>query len=1054
MLAEGKEKMNDWENPQLIHRNRLPGRAYMFPYSNRSEAMTGERGASPWFELLNGQWKFDYSESPAEAPADFYEEDYDTSCWDDIPVPCSWQMLGYGRPQYTNVQFPFPADPPRVPTDNPTGSYRRDFFVPESWYGKQIFLRFEGVDSAFYVWVNGVEVGFSKGSRIPAEFDITECVRSGVNSVSVRVYQWSDGSYCEDQDMWWLSGIFRDVYLIAAPQVSIWDSRVRTTFDSDYKDATLSLSAELHNYSSESATGFTLDAVLLADAKQVVAETSSDVSVDASGQATVDISMPVTGPRKWSAETPYLYTLLLTLKDSSGAAVEVVPIRVGFCQVEIKGGNLLVNGVPIMFKGVDRHEMHPDFGRAVPMETMVKDIFLMKTHNVNAVRTSHYCDDPRWYDLCDYYGIYLIDECDLETHGFGMLKDWHGNPADEPDWKAACVDRMERMVLRDRNHPSVILWSLGNESNLGRNHDAMSKHTKELDPGRPVHYEGDQKLRTVDVFSQMYTNLDYVIKFGKGEDNIVRWDGEMIPQKYKDMPFILCEYAHAMGNGPGGLTEYWDAFYTYPRLQGGFIWEWVDHGIRRFTADGEEYFAYGGDFGDYPNDGNFVCDGLIFPNRVPSPGLIEYKKVIEPVKVEPIDLKSGRFKLINRYDFQNLDVLHLAWSITADGKVLVSGTVPVPNIAAHKSGEIEIPYQLPEPSVSTKYHVNLSFLLTSDETWAPRGHEVAWAQFELPVEAPAVKILPVSGMPKVNIDDTGSEILVYGDSFGLFFDRIFARITGWEWNGQPLMEMGPQLNFWRAVTDNDRGWENAKPWRDAKLDHLQHRTDSVEVSELAEGAVRIVAKVRIAPPVLDIGFNCKYTYTIYGNGDVLLSVHGVPEGDMPETLPRIGLQMSIPGELDQVTWFGRGPGESYVDTKQANRFGLYSMDVENLYTPYIRPQENGNRTDVDWVALTDVRGLGLMAIGQPTLNFSAHWYTTEDLEKATHTYELDQRDEITLNLDYAQNGIGTASCGPGPWSQYLLKPEEFTFSVLLKPFSADASSAAQTSKAKVEEIDD
>lgn len=1024
--------MNDWENPGIVQRGRLASRAYAFPYPDIERALTCERGASPWFLLLNGEWKFNYSASPAESPADFYDEKFDVSGWDDIAVPCSWQMAGYGRPHYTNVIYPFPIDPPNVPTENPTGSYRRDFHIPKGWDGRRILLRFEGVDSAFYVWVNGEMVGFSKGSRIPAEFDITKFVKPGSNSVSVRVFQWSDGSYMEDQDMWWLSGIFRDVYILAVPEVHIWDSHVKTTFDKNYKNAVLNLRAVVQNTGKNAADGYELEAVILDAQRKSIGSGSAAVSAGNGGETAIEIEIPVKAPGKWSAESPYLYTLVMTLRDKNGNVVEVVPVKVGFRQVEMKNGNLLVNGVPVIFKGVNRHEHHPELGRAVPMETMIQDIFLMKTHNINAVRTSHYCDDPRWYDLCDYYGIYLIDECDLETHGFAIeaewdvSKPWPGNPTENPDWELACVDRMERMVQRDKNHASVIMWSLGNEANFGCNHRAMAKRAREIDD-RPIHYEGDRKIEVADVFSEMYTHVDKVIRYGEG-------DPEAGPAGYLDKPFIMCEYAHAMGNGPGGLLEYWEAFYKYPRLQGGFIWEWIDHGIPIKTEDGKVCYGYGGDFGDTPHDGNFICDGLVLPDRTPSPGLIEYKKVIEPVKVEAVDLKTGKFKIMNRYDFISLEHLALSWSIEGNGKVISSGSAPIQNVKAGETGDLKLDYRLPSPLPDVEYYLTLSFRLVDDKLWTISGHEVAWAQFKLPVNADA---LPVGEMNPVAVEEKGNLIVVKGTDFELVFDRVYGVLRSWESNGQQLINNGPRLNFWRATTDNDRAWDNAKSWRDARLDALQHRTGEVSVSRLGDGEVRIGIKSRIAPPTLACCFECEYIYTVYGNGELRIEVHGVPKGKLPPTLPRIGLMMEIPCELDKVEWFGRGPGESYPDSKQAGRFGLWKMSVDELYTPYVFPQENGNRSDVSWVRLMNTRGSGLMACGEPTINFSAHRYTADNFEKARHTCELVPRDEIILNLDYAQNGLGTASCGPGPWEKYLLKTEEFRFCVRLRPFSKD-----------------
>jgi len=948
--------MHNWENPAVIGRGRLAGRTYYFAYPDEATARKFDRTASPWFKLLNGTWKFNYAPTPAES---------NPTEWHDLPVPSSWQMHGYGRPHYTNVPYPFPVDPPRVPTENPTGTYSREFEIGAEWSSQRIFLRFEGVDSAFYVWVNGREVGFSKGSRLPAEFDVTDCVRPGSNTLTVRVYQWSDGSYLEDQDMWWLSGIFRDVYLLARPTTYIADLLI-------HAPATGQL--EVETTLGGPTQGFTVETKLL----------------DCGGQ-----------PRLWSAEDPQLYTALVTLKDPQGRIVEVIPQRVGFRTVEIKGDRFLVNGVAVKLKGVNRHEMHPDLGRAVPLEAMVEDLVLMKGHNINAIRTSHYPNDPRFYDLCDQYGFYVIDECDLETHGFSLLKDWAGNPTNDPTWEVACVDRMERMVARDRNHPCIVMWSLGNESNFGCNHLAMAKRARTLDSSRPIHYEGDQQLKTVDVFSQMYTHLGKVIEFGQ----------------QSGMPFVLCEYAHAMGNGPGGLTEYWDAIYQSDRLMGAFVWEWCDHGIRQRTAEGHEYFAYGGDFGDEPNDGNFVCDGLVFPDRRPSPGLIEYKKVIEPVKVEKI---GSRCRIHNRYDFLNLDHLELKWSITVDGQITQSGTGTMPVVPARQNREFELLYDQPHGDA----YLNLSFTLATDTLWAARGHEVAWAQFELSARRSDI---PVATSPTIKLTETATTLELTSPNLAFTFDKVRAVITGWN----SLIRTGPRLNFWRATTDNDRAaWgqdQDATKWRKAGLHWLQHRTNSVEF-ERAGNSVKIIARVRIAPPILNIGFQCDYTYTITGAGEVLIEVHGMPYGELPATIPRIGLQMTLPGRADRVRWFGRGPGECYRDTKQAQRVGLWQATVDELYTPYVFPQENGNRTDVRWVEFPGFRVTGVE-------NFSAHRFTTLDLENARHTTDLVPRDFITLNFDHAQQGIGSASCGPGPWEQHRLKPTEFRFALRLQPLT-------------------
>ncbi len=639
--------LNDWENPELPHRNRLPARAYAFPFTDESSALNRDPFASSLVMSLNGNWKFHHAQSPAESPGGFEADAFDTRDWDDLSVPSSWQMHGYGRPHYTNVQFPWPIDPPFTPSENPTGSYRRSFVVPADWAGKQIVLRFDGVDSAFHVWVNGDDVGFSKGSRLPAEFDITPHLRTDrPNSVSVRVYQWSDASYMEDQDMWWLSGIFRDVMLVARSKTSVRDIRIVTELDADNRDAVLKIRLDFNEpYTSQLA-------FKLIDPSGRVLPTPSPSSVNASGsRELVEVELPVRNPLKWTAESPNLYTLLVTTRDATGSASEVISQRVGFRSVKIVGPDLLINGVRVMFKGVNRHEHHPDLGRAVPHETAIQDVLLMKRHNINAVRTSHYPPHPRFLDLCDEYGLYVIDECDLETHGF--MAD-ESNPTKAPQWESACVDRMDRTVRRDINHPSVVIWSLGNEADFGPNLMKMADHARAIDPTRPIHYEGDRALQAADVLSMMYPGVDVLAQIGEAKEKLTHWGFALEVSDYVDKPMICCEYAHAMGNGPGGLLEYWETFYKYPRLQGGFVWEWLDHGIRTTTPDGIEYFAYGGDFGDVPNDSNFITDGLLFPDRTPSPGLLELKKVIEPVKVTVVELTAERAKLsvLNRYDFE------------------------------------------------------------------------------------------------------------------------------------------------------------------------------------------------------------------------------------------------------------------------------------------------------------------------------------------------------------------------------------------------------------------
>ncbi len=1030
--------MNDWENPQLTGRHRLAPRSCFYPYASEEAALSADRGNSSRYLPLNGTWRFHYAPSPTEAPAGFERADFDASDWDQLPVPSCWQMHGYGRPQYTNVAYPFPVDPPLVPNDNPTGSYLREFSVDSSFLERrQVVLRFEGVDSAFHVYVNGEEAGFSKGSRLPSEFDVTDFVRAGRNTLAVQVVQWSDASYMEDQDMWWLSGIFRDVYLLSRPEpLRLADVHIKTAYDPETSEGEVEVAAALHT--GEAGAGGTIALRLLDPSGELAGETTDNaVAADESGESAFSHRFKLPGAQSWSAETPKLYTLLVTLKTPEGDILEVVPQRVGLRTVAIENGLLLVNGRAVVFRGVNRHEHHPDLGRAVDYETMLEDVRLMKTHNVNAVRTSHYPSDPKWYDLCDEHGLYLIDECDLETHGF-VVQQSGKNPVVDPVWKDACVDRMERTVHRDKNHPSVIIWSLGNECGMGPNIHAMAEAARAIDPGRPLHYEPDHRLEVADIFSLMYASHELVARIGEGKETLdegIR--ATLEPSAYADKPFVLCEYVHAMGLGPGGIKEYWDLFYKYPRVQGGWVWEWIDHGIRRTTPDGREYFAYGGDFGESPHDGNFVIDGLVFPDRTPSPGFIELKKVMEPVTVEAEDLAAGRFRVTNRYDFLALDHLICSWRLTANGRVAASGTLPAPDIAAGHSGTIDVPLEKPaRPEPGARYDLVLSFSLAADEAWAERGHEVAWEQFRLPWEADS-STPPERSAGRLTVEDRPDTIEVQGDAFRVTFDRVRGRMTSWEVQGRPLLREGPLLEFNRAATDNDRGKIGvADSWRQSSLHDLRHRAGEAAV-EVSDDAVMVTIPSRIAPPSLaDRIIEATYVYTVRANGVVELETSGTPTGAWPESLPRIGLSLTLPAELDTVKWLGLGPGESYPDTCRSARHGLYRMPVDALFTPYVFPQENGQRSGCSWLTLTTAGGDGLFVGGDPEIAFTAHRQTIEDLEAARHLHELPRRDFINLILTHRMHGIGTNSCGPGVLPQYVLKPEPFRFRVRFSPKSS------------------
>ena len=1021
----------DWQNPSVTQRNRQPAHASLLPYTDEASALTGERGATPFFQLLNGRWQFLYLAAPHQAPAGFESEAYDASGWDSIAVPSNWQMVGYGHPNYTNVNYPYPVDPPYVPDDNPTGLYRRSFSLPAAWDGRKTFLVFEGVDSAYYVWVNGQLVGYSQVPHLPSEFDISPFAHPGENQVAVEVFQWSDGSYLEDQDMWRLSGIFRDVYLVAYPQVHIRDAWVRTTLDAAYTDAVLDLQVKLKNYGKAAAGNVALRAKLLDAAGETVFEQAvpAALSIAAGEEVEAAIQVAVKAPHKWSAENPYLYDLILTLSGPRGSQPEVERFRVGFRQVEIKAGVFTVNGVAIKLQGVNRHESSPDTGHAVSYESMVQDIELMKQHNINTVRTSHYSNDTRWLDLCDEYGLYVIGEADLEAHGFQPSGNWD-YPASHPDWKEAHVDRISRMVERDKNHPAIVIWSLGNESGFGPNIQAMADWVHAFDQTRPVHYERTREPKAVDIVSIMYPTVALLENEGQNAVGDPR-------------PFFMCEYAHAMGNGPGNIKEYWEVIRKYPRLMGGCVWEWVDHSVRMYTPEGEEWFAYGGDFGDKPNDGDFCVDGLNWPDRTPYPGLIEYKKILEPVVVEADDLKTGKLRLTNRYAFIGLDHLEGHWSLCQDERVLDQGSLPQLDAPAGGSQEVTLPYRWPAGVPGAEYWLNISFSLAGDTRWAKRGFELAWAQISLPVEAPAQKPVKRAAFAPLQLEQSQAGMTVKGGDFQLVFDTFRGTLSSWEWNGVPLLGTGPRLNIWRAPTDNDI--HLAREWRRFGYDRIQHRIQKVELEEGREAVqfrVQSVLGGYSLFPVLGV----EYLYTIAAGGDVTIVTHVKPLQEALPVLPRLGLQLQLPGEFERFAWYGRGPHENYIDRKESARVGVYSGSVAEQYVPYVFPQENGNKSDVRWVMLTDLRGLGLMAIGQPLLNVSAHYNTPEDFTAATHTYELEKREEITLHLDYELNGLGSNSCGPGPLEKYWLPAAETEFTVRLKPFSRDALSAMRAAR--------
>lgn len=1006
--------MKTWENHQIDGINRMPARAHFLTFPSKEKAFLNNNRYTHAFKNLNGVWKFMFLDAPEYSPEGFFNSDFDVTKMDDIIVPGNWQLQGYGKMHYSDLWYNFPINPPYVPTENPTGIYKRTFFVEESYRDKKIIIRFCGVDSAYHLWINGKEVGYSKVARNESEFDITDLIRVGEeNDVTVRVYQWSDGTYLEDQDMWWESGIFRDVELIGVPKDGINDYKVIADLDDEYKNGIFKVEAFLRTTKEVNVT------FELVDAGENTVFTKTVVAKE--GKACID--EVIADVNHWTAETPYLYKLFMTVEDD-GQIVEVIPQNVGFRNIRLNGETFLVNGVAIKFKGVNRHDYSPQNGRVVSREEIEKDIILMKQFNINAIRTSHYPNSYYLYDLCDEYGMYLIAETDLECHGFELTGDYKWI-TDDPSWELAYVSRMTRMIERDKNHPAIIFWSLGNESAFGCNFRKMTDVAHEMDPTRLVHYEGDFDVESADVYSTMYTWIENPKKPYLMKDII---------EKSKK-PHIHCEYCHAMGNGPGNLKDYQDLVYAHDKLQGGFVWEWFDHGIESFTESGEKYYRYGGDFGDDPSNKDFCIDGLIMPDRTPSPGLYEYKKVIEPITTTAVDIQKGIINLLSRYDFANLDRFNLVYKVMEDDVILQTGFMPVSSIEARANKDITLPYDLSTIKVKpgAHYYVNISYQLREDTSYASSGHELATAQFELPLYKEGIMVRP-EGI--LNVEKEHTTLHVKGANFSLDFNLVNGNLMNIVRDGMQVLSKGPRLTLWRAPISNDM--EIIDKLKKVYFLHLEHEV-VMNIDYHMEGNILKVEVDTINSTTNSAWhFKTKYVYTVCPSGDILIDVEGTPSGRVdlaPDMLPRIGVSMHLDKSMEHVRYFGMGPGENYADSKEAAQMGLYANTVDGLFTNYVIPQENGNHMGCKWVSMTNDRGMGLLASTEGDFNFSASWYEDKDLDDAKHTCDLVKRDYIVFNVDYKQNALGTNSCGQWQLDKYRAKFEDFKLSFRLTPFN-------------------
>jgi beta-galactosidase len=1032
------DSAHDWEDPAVLGKNKEKAHCTYIPYPDAQTAIKNDPSQSPFYQSLNGIWKFHYVDKPADRPKEFYREDYDVSRWADISVPGNWEMQGFGVPIYTDTAYPFPSDPPRVPhDDNPVGSYKRSFTIPEKWKDRQVYLHFGSVKSAMYLWINGKSVGYSQGSKTPAEFNITKFLHKGENSLSLEVYRFSDGAYLEGQDYWKISGIERDVFLFSTPSVHIRDFFVIPELDDEYRNAQLRVEVHIENHPSPSTGDYRIGLDLLDAENRSILDSpvQKDFQTYERDESTVTIDLDIENPKKWTAETPHLYTLLLSLKDTSDEAREVVTCKVGFRKVEIKDGKLLINGVPIYIKGVNRHEHDPVTGRYVREDSMIKDIQLMKKFNINAVRTSHYPNTPRWYELCDEYGLYVVDEANIESHGVEPY-DPDKTLTDKIEWQKAYLDRTIRMVERDKNHACIITWSLGNENGFGQNFVATYDWIKKRDPSRPVQSEDVGKEPYTDIFCPMYDRIPEIEKYAEGNDN---------------RPLILCEYAHAMGNSVGNLQDYWDVIYAHKKLQGGFIWDWVDQGIAAEDKTGTPFWAFGGDYGPpgTPSDDNFCINGLVFPDREIHPHIWEVKKVYQYIKAKPRSIEQGRFRIHNLYDFTNLSQYRMTWEMIADGRAIAAGEIPNMDVGPHDSKEVRIPIPRIQPKPGVEYFLNLRWATAHKTTLIPDRHVVAWEQFKLPAYAEPERI-DIGNLDPVELDQTENLVVIKGKTFILTFDLVEGTISSLNYNGKELIEQGPLPNFWRAPNDNDFGNgmpERCKIWLDVGA---KRRIDNIAVKTIDLSHVQIDVT-----SILEAGkSHYDSRFTILGSGDIFIENRFSPGSQNLPELPRFGMQMVLPVEFDNMEWYGRGPHESYWDRKTSVAVDLYRGKVFDQHHPYIRPQESGNKTDVRWMALTDDRGIGLLAVGIDLLSASANHYLIHDFENGPekeqrHTIDLEKRDLITWNVDYKQMGVGgDDSWGARPHDKYTLFPQKYTYKFRLRPFSRKKESPMELSKQK------
>lgn len=1020
LTLSGFAKQADWENVEVTGINKEPWHATLMPFASVDQASLNKE-ESPYFLSLNGTWKFHWVKTPEERPMTFFESGFDVSSWHDIEVPSCWQMKGFGTPIYTNVKYPFAAKPPLVRGNNgnPVGSYLREIRLPDDWDGRQIFIHFDGVDSAFYIWVNGKKVGYSQGTRTPAEFDLTPYLVSGNNRIAVQVFRWCDGSYLEDQDGWRMAGIFRDVYLFSTPKVHMRDFFVTTDLDEHYVDALMTTEVKVKNYGQELAKGRSVQVLLCDQDNKLIGSSEIQVKDLKPGEeSAVELQLAVENPKKWSHETPHLYPVYVVQKAEDGSTLEVITCHTGFREIEVKDRQVFLNGKSIIFKGVNRVEHDPIHGKTVPLENTILDIQLMKQHNINTVRTAHYPQDPSFYEICDRYGMLVINEANVESHGMGYGKN---SLARRPEWKRQHVERAMGMVERDKNHPSVVMWSHGNEAGNGPNFVAMDDYCHQRDHSRPTHYHFIGEPKSCDVLGggtarggySRYLSVESLKKMAEHTD---------------PRPYLLNEYAHAMGNALGNLQEYVDLFDQHPNLIGGCIWDWQDQGLLKKDDQGTPFFAYGGDFGDKPNSGSFCLNGLVFSDRQVTAKTLETKKAYQDFAFKAIDLKKGEFEVFNKFYFTHSRQYDFHWKLLENGEEVQSGRIEMTGAEPRNHCKFQLPYDFASFKSDKEYIVNMEVRLKQQERWADRGHVVAFDQFIIqPWQFESFTPSPAN--LTVQVKESESEIQISGQSFACKFSKADGRLIEYRAHGNRLLKMGPRFTAARPTIDNEKRSR-------AKLKQFQHMKRSVKKVEVGNrdgmATIKVEQKFFLGDAAKS-GFDVIELYSIRGNGVISLLSKVIPFGKLPE-LHRVGYEMLAPEGLEHFAWYGRGPQESYPDRKMSALFGVYQGTVDQQFVNYPVPQANGNKSDVRWMTLCSPAGAGIKISGSQALSVSVSHYSTQNIEEAKHPFELQKMKESVINIDYRQGPLGNASCGAAPpLPQYKIETGPYSFSFSIEP---------------------